>query len=213
MNANLEEAANIATEYLASLENLPNETQHILAEIKHRDIRTQELTDEIRKETQKYFRHSAKNAGQALSGKDAAIPDAVNTLYAEVDALAAEKVALSERLVRLLERAMSRLNHDIQRILKLQGDDPGLPATQHFLGSADSTVQQLQANLRTAAAAVDSPSASISAAPPPQKSEQFDLILDPPLYLHFSRLVVDSCAFHRPSMLFLLPLTRPPWWG
>ncbi|KAI0650469.1 hypothetical protein C8Q79DRAFT_901818 [Trametes meyenii] len=173
MNANLEEAANIATEYLASLENLPNETQHILAEIKQRDVRTQGmcLTDDIRKETQKYFRHSSKNAGQALSGKDAAIPDAVNTLYAEVDALAAEKTALAARLVRIFERALSRLNHDIQRILKLQGDDPGLPATQQFLSSVESTVQHIQTNLRTATAAIESPSASISAAPPPQKSE------------------------------------------
>ncbi|KAI0776184.1 hypothetical protein BD413DRAFT_262380 [Trametes elegans] len=169
MNANLEEAANIATEYLSSLENLPNETQHILAEIKHRDARTQELTEEIRKETQKYFRHSSKNAGQALSGKDVAIPDAVNAMYAEVDALAAEKIALSERLVRIFERAMSRLNHDIQRILKLQGDDPGLPATQQFLSNMENTVQHLQTNLRAATAAVESPSASISAAPPPQK--------------------------------------------
>ncbi|OJT05402.1 Chromatin modification-related protein YNG2 [Trametes pubescens] len=149
MNANLEEAANIATEYLSK------------------------LTEEIRKETQKYFRHSSKNAGQALPNKDAAIPDTVDNLYAEVDALAAEKSALSQRLVRTLERAMARLNHDIQRILKLQGDDPGLPATQHFLSSVDSTVQQIQTNLRTAAAAVEPPSASISAAaPPPQKKRR-----------------------------------------
>ncbi|KAI0375928.1 hypothetical protein BV20DRAFT_959986 [Pilatotrama ljubarskyi] len=177
MNANLEEAANIATEYLSSLENLPNETQHILAEIKHRDTKTYELTEEIRKETQKYFRHSSKNPGQALSAKDTAIPETVNALYAQVDALAAEKVALAERLVRIFERAMARLQHDIQRILKLQGDDPGLPATQHFLSSVDSTVQQIQTGMRTAAAAIEAPaaaSASLSAAgQPPQKSEPF----------------------------------------
>ncbi|KAI0832701.1 hypothetical protein BC628DRAFT_1347953 [Trametes gibbosa] len=172
MNANLEEAANIATEYLSSLENLPNETQHILAEIKERDVRTQELTDEIRKETQKYFRHSTKNAGQALPGKDAAIPDTVRSLYARVDALAAEKVVLSDRLVRTFERALARLDHDVRRILKLQGDDPGLPATQQFLGSVDSTVQSIQTNLRTAAAVIESPSASITAGPPPQKKQR-----------------------------------------
>ncbi|KAI9000752.1 hypothetical protein BD414DRAFT_511408 [Trametes punicea] len=172
MNANLEEAANIATEYLSSLENLPNETQHILAEIKHRDARTQELTEEIRKETQKYFRHSSKNAGQALPGKDAAIPDTVSALYAEIDAIAAEKIALSDRLVRLFERAMARLNHDIQRILKLQGDEAGTPATQHFLSSVDNTMQQLQKDLRAAAAAAESPSASVSAGPPPQKKRR-----------------------------------------
>ncbi len=157
-----------------------------------------ELNEEIRKETQKYFRHSSKNAGQALPNKDAAIPDTVDNLYAEVDALAAEKSALSQRLVRTLERAMARLNHDIQRILKLQGDDPGLPATQHFLSSVDSTVQQIQTNLRTAAAAVEPPSASISAAaPPPQKSKS----------------LTPSCSFRvRPALLVpslpLSPLSR-----
>ena len=60
MNANLEEAASIAAEYVSSkprsplpsilltslathlgLDNLPGETQHLLAEIRHRDLRTQ----------------------------------------------------------------------------------------------------------------------------------------------------------------------------
>ncbi|KAI1796121.1 hypothetical protein LXA43DRAFT_970036 [Ganoderma leucocontextum] len=170
MNANLEEAANIATEYLASLENLPSEAQHILVEIKHRDIRSQELAEDIRKETQKYFRHSSKNAGQPLPGKDAAIPDTVSGLYADLDALAAEKVALSDRLVKIFERAMARLQHDLQKILKLQGEEPGLPATQHFLSSVESTVQQIQ-SLRAAAQAIEVPTAPapVSAPPPPKK--------------------------------------------
>ena len=102
-----------------------------------------DLAEEIRKETQKYFRHSQKFAGQPLPAKDAGIPETVNALYAEVDVLAAEKVALAARLVKLLERAMARLQHDLQKILKLQGDEPGLPPTQHFLRNVDSTMQQL----------------------------------------------------------------------
>ncbi|KAI0722394.1 hypothetical protein C8T65DRAFT_137918 [Cerioporus squamosus] len=173
MNANLEEAANIATEYLSSLENLPNEAQHILTEIRHRETKTQDLAEEIRKETQKYFRHSQKNAGQPLPAKDAAIPAAVNALYAEVDLLAMEKTALAARLVKLLERAMARLQHDLQKILKLQGEEPGLPPTQHFLNNVDTTVQQLQTSLRSAvAAAVSPPPAAAPAAPPPQKKRR-----------------------------------------
>ncbi|TFK94244.1 hypothetical protein K466DRAFT_397529 [Polyporus arcularius HHB13444] len=174
MNANLEEAANIATEYLSSLENLPNEAQHILTEIRHREAKTQELAEEIRRETQKYFRHSQKNAGQpSLPAKDAAIPATVNGLYAEVDLLAAEKIALSARLVKLLERAMARLQHDLQKILKLQGEEPGLPPTQHFLSNVDTTVQQLQTSLRNAvAAAVSPPPPAPPAAPPPQKKRR-----------------------------------------
>ncbi|KAI0722723.1 hypothetical protein C8Q76DRAFT_719988 [Earliella scabrosa] len=156
------------------LENLPNEAQHILTEIKHRDTRSQDLIEEIRKETQKYFRHSSKNAGQPLPGKDAAIPDAVSALYAEVDALAAEKTALAERLVKIFERAMARLQHDLARILKLQGDEPGLPSTQHFLSTVDSTMQQLQTNIRTVVAAVEPPpvSAPVVPGPPPKKRQR-----------------------------------------
>ncbi len=134
-----------------------------------------ELAEEIRKETQKYFRHSSKNAGQPLPGKDAAIPDTVSALYADLDALAAEKVALSDRLVKIFERAMARLQHDLQKILKLQGEEPGLPPTQHFLSSVESTVQQIQ-SLRAATQAIEVPLAPTPvAAPPPQKSTYFRL--------------------------------------
>ena len=130
-----------------------------------------ELSEEIRKETQKYFRHSSKNAGQPLPGKDAAIPDTVSGLYADLDALAAEKVDLSDRLVKIFERAMARLQHDLQKILKLQGEEPGLPPTQHFLSSVESTVQQIQ-SLRAAAQAIEVPTAPVPVpvAPPAQKS-------------------------------------------
>lgn len=154
-----------------------------------------ELADEIRKETQKYFRHSQKNAGQpSLPAKDAAIPETVNALYMEVDLLAAEKIALAARLVKLLERAMARLQHDLQKILKLQGEEPGLPPTQHFLNNVDTTVQQLQTSLRNAvAAAVSPPPAAPPAAPPPQKSTY--------LFTHCSLWPHGDCVALRNGLL------------
>ena len=134
------------------------------------------LNDSITKETHRYMRTSAKLAGQAaLDGKHAALPESINALYAELDVLAGEKVALAERLVKLFERALARLKHDLARILKLQGDEPGLPPTQHFLNAVESTVQQLQTNIRAASAAAETPTAATPAAPPPQKSECRDL--------------------------------------
>lgn len=65
---------------------------------------------------------------------------------------------------------MARLQHDLARILRLQGDEPGLPPTQHFLGIVDSTVQQIQTSLRTATAAVEPAPVSAPVAPPPKKS-------------------------------------------
>ena len=139
-----------------------------------------ELNDEIRKETQKYFRHSSKNAGQALPGKDAAIPDTVRAFYAEIDALAAEKVALAERLVKIFERALARLHHDLQKILKLQGDEPGLPPTQHFINTAEKTMQQIKASLQTATAAVEVPPVPVPVEEPqqqPTKSKRLSMFL------------------------------------
>ena len=97
----------------------------------------------------------------------------MTALYAELDGLAAEKIALAERLVKLFERAMARLEHDLHKILKLQGDEPGLPPTQHFLSAVESTAQQLQTSLRAASAAVAEVPAPPppAAAAPPQKSK------------------------------------------
>ena len=120
------------------------------------------------------MRTSAKLAGQAaLDGKHAALPESINALYVELDVLAGEKVALAERLVKLFERALARLKHDLARILKLQGDEPGLPPTQHFLSTLDSTVQQLQTNLRAASVVAETPTVSTPVPPPPQKSTCF----------------------------------------
>ncbi|PIL23566.1 transcription factor [Ganoderma sinense ZZ0214-1] len=149
MNARLEEAAQIATDYLASLENLPQEAQHLLAEIKHLDARSEELTDKIATETKNYVHHH--HPRQNAHAHARAIPAAVGRMYDEVNALAAAKVALSARLAALLERAMARLQHALQRILELEGDEPGLLPTQDFLAGVERTVRQIN-GLRAAAA-------------------------------------------------------------
>ncbi|KAM5536093.1 hypothetical protein V8D89_010192 [Ganoderma adspersum] len=144
MTARLEEAARIATEYLGSLENLPQEAQHVLEEIKHLDARSEELTDMIATETKHYF-NNPRPIGRA------GIPAAVSRMYDDVNALAADKVALSGRLTKLLERAMARLQHDLVRVVELEGDEPGLPPTQDFFAGVENTVQQIN-GLRAAAA-------------------------------------------------------------
>ncbi|CAL1700209.1 unnamed protein product [Somion occarium] len=121
---NLEEAASVAAEFVSSLDNLPQEVQFLLAEMKHKDTRTQELQQEINNASSKYIRHSVKSAnGTAqLSSKDTNIPAIVKANYAEIDRLAAEKQRLSERIVQLITRARARLEHDLNKVLILQGD-------------------------------------------------------------------------------------------
>ncbi|KZP13443.1 hypothetical protein FIBSPDRAFT_960502 [Athelia psychrophila] len=131
---NLEEAAGIAAEYISTLDNLPSEVQHLLAEIRHKDSRSQDLNQEIQKETSKYVRHTLR-ALQAPPGtptpvppptrdKDAQLPAKIAASYAEIDILAAEKVLLSQRVVQLIARARARLENDLGRVLVLQGEAP-----------------------------------------------------------------------------------------
>ena len=154
------------------------------------------LNDMITRETQRYIRHASKMSGQPLTPKDADMTNSLNALHAEIDALSAEKIVLAERLVKLFERAMARLQHDLQRILKLQGDEPGLPPTQHFLSTLDSTVQQLQTNLRAASVVAETPTVSTPVPPPPQKSTCFSQVC----FLSSSQVLLNS----------LLNLCQPP---
>ncbi|KZT05572.1 uncharacterized protein LAESUDRAFT_726850 [Laetiporus sulphureus 93-53] len=169
MNANLEEAASIAAEYISSLDNLPNETQHLLAEIKHRDIRSHELQQEIQKESAKYIRHSLRSSapGQILSPKDGAIPHAIAAHYAEIDQLAAEKIALSERMVKLVQRARARLDHDLSRVLVLQGDvAPEVQAGYYASLTPKTSVEKINESLKSAITIREaSPSPAASSGP------------------------------------------------
>ncbi|KAH9844375.1 uncharacterized protein C8Q71DRAFT_42128 [Rhodofomes roseus] len=171
MNTNLEEAATIAAEYISSLDNLPAETQHLLAEIRHRDSRTQELQQEIQKDGGKYVRHSLKNPGQPLGAKDGAIPQNIAAQYAEIDQLASEKIALAERMVQLIQRARARLDHDLSKVLVLQGEPaPEIQTSYSFGQGSRNPAERINESLRNAIAIPEAPPApSVSAAPPQKK--------------------------------------------
>jgi hypothetical protein len=109
-------------------------------------LRATEIQAEIQRETGKYIRHSLRSANGSTPGstnntnanngtpnapspKDAAIPAKVAADYAAIDALAIEKTALAQRLVTLITRSRARLDHDLARVLVLQGELA--PALQH----------------------------------------------------------------------------------
>ncbi|CCL98241.1 uncharacterized protein FIBRA_00235 [Fibroporia radiculosa] len=225
------------------LDNLPSETQHILAEIRHRDVRTHgasarhllrlgganiwvllmqsrpftpsvldwlpvppdrlsvldpppggiigissygtlersQLQQEVQKETSRYIRHSTKlGAGTTtptpLSAKDSALPQTISAHYAEIDQLAGEKEALARRLVQLIERARARLDHDLNKVLVLQGDlDPAaqvvLSGVAAVGGGTRNAAEKINESLRNAIAIPEAPIVSVvSPAPPPTKS-------------------------------------------
>ncbi|TCD63483.1 Histone acetyltransferase complex subunit [Steccherinum ochraceum] len=145
--ANLEEAASIAIEFISSLDNLPHEVQHLLAEIQHKDAKVHELQQEITRESAKYMRHSLRASGapaQTLSQKDLSIPQLVRAHHAEIDQLSDEKIALAERIVRLIARAQVRLDADVQKVMVLQGEEPVVPQTASFYNATPARTPMTQ---------------------------------------------------------------------
>jgi len=145
----MEEAAAVAMDYINTLDNLPAEVQHLLVEIKHKETKSQELLQDITKETSRYIRHSLRSGATPLSTKDEQIPQKIDQGYAEVDKLAQEKIVLAERLGTLIQRARTRLDYDLHKVLVLQGEDPGHPA---FVSTSRNPVQEINEVLRLAAA-------------------------------------------------------------
>jgi len=168
---NLEEAAAVASEFISSLDNLPAEVQHLLAEMKHRDIRSQELLQEIQKEGAKYVRHSLRSApNQPLSAKDTAIPAMIQGHYDEIDKLGLEKERLAERVVQLVMRARSRLDSDLSKVLVLQGEPELSVQIGYYPPSIPKNpIAQVNETLRSAATVAELPSTPVSSAAPPMK--------------------------------------------
>lgn len=119
----------IAAEYISTLDNLPSEVSHLLAEIRDRENKSQELLSHIQHKTSSYIRHSV--TGQ-FSAKDTSTPPKVNLEYSKVQQLAEEKVALAQRIVELLTKACGRLEVDLARVLVASGE---VPPAETVLGS------------------------------------------------------------------------------
>ncbi|KAG5653842.1 hypothetical protein H0H81_010115 [Sphagnurus paluster] len=127
---NLEEAANIASEFIYSLDNLPNEVNHLLQEIKAKETRAQELQVDIDKDSAKYIRHSIRASvsipsspsSRAPSPKSGALPAKIEAAYAEINKLSAEKITLAQTLIELINRTRSRLDSDLAKVRILQGE-------------------------------------------------------------------------------------------
>ncbi|PPQ91369.1 hypothetical protein CVT25_004136 [Psilocybe cyanescens] len=133
---NFEEAANVATEFIYSIDNLPSEVAHLLQEIRHCEARTQDLQQEIDKDSAKYVRYSRRASSasasatppspssRAPSPKSVSIPAKIAASYTEIQELAAEKCVLATRLIEIISQTRAKLDNDIMKVRTLQGDSP-----------------------------------------------------------------------------------------
>ncbi|PFH46077.1 hypothetical protein AMATHDRAFT_156523 [Amanita thiersii Skay4041] len=76
---NLEEAATLASEFIYSIDNLPNEVQFLLAEIKHKEIKAQEIQQEIDKDTVRYIRHTLRSSSNSNPNGSLTTPTSATT--------------------------------------------------------------------------------------------------------------------------------------
>ncbi|KAJ3503127.1 hypothetical protein NLJ89_g8571 [Agrocybe chaxingu] len=140
---NYEEAANVASEFITSIDNLPNEVQHLLQEIKIKDQRCQELLQDTARDQSKYVKSSLKSSwassasvaasnGQNRSASPtptstaahpkAHLPARITAAYAEIDALNNDKIALAQRIINLLSLTRARLDADLTKVRLYQGE-------------------------------------------------------------------------------------------
>ncbi|KAF9264067.1 hypothetical protein L218DRAFT_987128 [Marasmius fiardii PR-910] len=129
---NLEDAANIATEFLYSIENIPNEVKYLLEEILHKETKTQQLHQQIESDSARWMKHSLRGSTPTSASPSPSpssptksvghLPARIKQSYTEIDQIAAEKIVLSERLIELINRTAARLDVDLNKVRQLQGD-------------------------------------------------------------------------------------------
>ncbi|KAF8592598.1 hypothetical protein K439DRAFT_23398 [Ramaria rubella] len=145
--ADMEEAQAIAAEFIQSLDNLPAEVQHHLAEIRDRENKIAEIQSRIQPRMAAYLRHSTRAGGLTL--KDAALPDKIAQEHDRIRELSEEKVASAERIVHLLSKAMGRLDVDLARAMDRTGEVPQ-DVVMGNTGGSRTPIEKLPESLRNA---------------------------------------------------------------
>ncbi|CAE6535103.1 unnamed protein product [Rhizoctonia solani] len=139
----MEEAANIASECIYSLDNLPSEVAFLLNEIKVKDQKCQEIQERNKSRMAKAFAHrtgslSAANPANAnpgpkdpfMAGSQAQLQQKIRVDQERVEKLSAQKVALAQRLQQLVMKASGRVEADLTRVRIASGE---LPAPQPLI--------------------------------------------------------------------------------
>ncbi|KZP00143.1 hypothetical protein CALVIDRAFT_552961 [Calocera viscosa TUFC12733] len=160
----MEESAQIAAEYIASLDNLPNEVKFILNEIKVKDTQLQSTIGRIQSREVNLFKNTRNNKPPMNYAEENATTREIDDLFQKARKLSDEKVELSRRLKRLIHKAKGRLAADMKKITKLTGE----PIVEELTPSAVRTVDKVAESLRLALATPSSVT-PVSAGPAQKK--------------------------------------------
>ncbi|KAF5371309.1 hypothetical protein D9758_004193 [Tetrapyrgos nigripes] len=150
---NFEEAANLATEFIYSIENMPNEVRYFLEEIKYKDSRAQELQKQIDNDSARWIRHtlqgtaSASETTPSTKKSTAHLPARIQQSYNEIEKLTNEKILLSQRIIDLISRTCARLDVDLKKVRQLQGENVSDSVSERDITPAPSIVAPTTSSL------------------------------------------------------------------
>ncbi|KAG9051028.1 Histone acetyltransferase complex subunit [Tulasnella sp. UAMH 9824] len=116
----MEEAQQIAQDFIASLDNVPLEVKFLLEEINQKEKQAQELQRIV---NNKILRANPRVPG-GQAHKDLNFEAAIQPDIDKIQGLADDRVALAHRLVFILTRHCGRLEYDINRIRVAAGEAP-----------------------------------------------------------------------------------------
>ncbi|GFZ45032.1 hypothetical protein JCM24511_02758 [Saitozyma sp. JCM 24511] len=158
---NAEEAAQTATEFVASLDNLPGEVSFLLEEIREKDTRINQLLSRINSRHQGLTRHlrnllSNPNSGTTtptfqlplpagselptshLSNKDAQAVIKIQGEWGKIEVLQEEKIKLAERMERIVNRARERGKAEWRKVGGMDPDEIEAAENKVLLGDMGS---------------------------------------------------------------------------
>ncbi|KAG8902348.1 Histone acetyltransferase complex subunit [Tulasnella sp. 403] len=165
----MEEAQQIAQDFISSLDNLPAEIKFIMEEIKVKEQQALELQNSVNRKIQK------ANPRLGSHSREGNLMERVQPDLDRIEQLSQAKIELAQRLVAIMTRTCGRLDHDINRVRIASGEVPlpVEPAPAISTRAADKALE----SIRTAIAIPESaPSPPASSAPAVKRTWCFQLV-------------------------------------
>ncbi|KAG8891066.1 hypothetical protein FRB98_000075 [Tulasnella sp. 332] len=122
----MEEAQQIAADYISSLDNLPTEVKFLTEEIRLKEVETMELQNNVNRKIQRANPRLHTN-NHSVKDRDRDLAERIKPDLDRIEQLAQAKVALAERLVAIMTRTCGRLDYDLNRVRIASGEVPAVP--------------------------------------------------------------------------------------
>lgn len=125
------------SEFVGSLENLPSEIQHILAEIAGKEFNLQETRQKLMARESAVQKHAKANGLLTENPKEQQSNEKCRADYKKMAEYADEKIRLAERGEALIARHLAKLEKECEKLQK-QGIPVGLQPLQSLRAAAES---------------------------------------------------------------------------